>query len=307
MIETALFFILGFLCAVFIGIFIAPALFRLSYKRSRKDVEASLPLTLKEINAKTDGLRARYAAEIAGLEMRIKRTEEERALLKITLGKNHQELKRIPVLEQALASSQEEQKKLQEELETSQSAAQKLRADAEKLADDYGDLQQHHIELKELGDVTRLELAANETSIDHLHHQIAELRRSHKEFDMRENKLKAEISATQTALNNEKQKNIRLEERLARLIGLLSDAEEKLSRTPNSQKTEEAIREELQDIAAEMVVMSTEQEGDQSPVHAILAKEPAASALAGANESRKPKSRKRTSLSKRIDSLSRSR
>lgn len=307
MIETALFFILGFLCAVFIGIFIAPALFKLSYQRSRKDVEASLPLTLDEINAKTDGLRARYAAEIAGLEMRIKRTEEERALLKITLGKNHQDLKRIPALEQALASHEEELQKHQEALKDSQSAAQQLRSHAEKLADDYGELQQHHIELKELGDVTRLELAANETSIDHLHHQIAELRRSHKDFDMRENKLKAEISATQTALNNEKQKNARLEERLARLIGLLSDAEEKLSRSAHSHQTEEAIREELQDIAAEMVVISAEQEGDQSPVHAILAKEPVASALTSANQSRQSKSRKRTGLSKRIDSLSRSR
>ncbi|MFK4823574.1 hypothetical protein ACI0FM_02045 [Paenochrobactrum sp. BZR 588] len=308
MIETALFFILGFLCAVFIGIFIAPALFKRAYKRARKDVETSLPLTLEEINARTDGLRARYAAEIAGLEMRIKRSEATRAELNITIGKNHQELKQIPELENTIASLTENKAHLEGELENLGIAMQEQQRELAELKQNYAELHQLHAELKELGNVTRLELAAKETNNDNLHSQIAELRRSHKDFDMRENKLKAEITATQTALNNEKQKNVQLEQRLARLITLLSDAEEKLSRNSKEPSVEEEkIREEIQEIAAEMVLSSVEQEGEQSPIPAILAKEAAVSALANANAGRKSKSRKKSSLAKRIDSLSGSR
>lgn len=307
MIETALFFILGFLCAVFIGLFIAPALFRLSYRRSRKDVEATLPLTLDEINAKTDGLRAHYAAETACLEMRIKQLEEECALQKITLGKNRQQLKRAPELEQTVTTLQKDKKQLENERQERESTMHKQHQQLTELQLQYTQLQQLHTQLKEFSNVTRLELAANETNNDNLRSQIAELRRSHKDFDMRENKLKAEMTATQTALNNEKQKNARLEERLARLISLLTDSEEKLSRISGKDKIEDDIREELQNIAAEMVLISADKEGEQSPVHAILQKAATTSALANANKGRKAKPRKKTSLSKRIDTLSRSR
>ncbi|MGU3575780.1 hypothetical protein ACLBWZ_09615 [Brucellaceae bacterium C25G] len=307
MIETALIFILGFLSATFIAIFIAPALFKLAYKRSRKDVETALPLTLPEINAKIDGIRARYAAETAGLEMRIKRSEAERAALSINLGKNHQELKQIPMFQEKIEQLQHDKNKLETQIEALSKLKLEQQEELDKLSQAYAELQQFHTELQSLEDITRLELAANETNNDNLHSQIAELRRSHKDFDMRENKLKAEITATQTALNNEKQKNIQLEQRLSRLITLLSDAEEKLSRSADKNKTDDAIREELQDIAAEMVMLSAEHEGETSPVHAILAKENTTSALSEANEKRVARSVKKISLAKRIDSVSRNR
>lgn len=308
MIETALIFILGFLCAVFISFFIAPAVYKLSYQRSRKDVEASLPLTLDEINAQKDGLRARYAAEVAGLEMRIRRSEEARAIQKIELGKNHQELKRVPMLENIVSALEADKNQLHDEYMICAKTAEQLQLELQELRENYTALHIRHAELKELEAVTRLELATNETNSDNLHSQIAELRRSHKEFDMRENKLKAEMTAIQTALNNEKQKNAQLEEKLARLIALLSDAEEKLGRTTKSNASDEdAIREQIQEIAAEMVVISAAEEGEQSPIHGLLQKSSGLSALTNANERREPVSRKKTSLAKRIDSLSRNR
>lgn len=305
MIETALFFILGFLCAVFIGFFIAPALFKIAYRRARTAVESKLPLTLDEINARTDGLRAQYAAQIAGLEMRIKRSEAAKAKLNITIGKNHQQLKQIPQLESTIASLIENKKHLENEYEALNQTMQKQKDELTEIRQNYTELQQLHAELKELGNITRLELAAQQTNNDNLHSQIAELRRLHKDIDMRENKLKAEIKAKQTALNNEKQKNAQLEQRLARLITLLSDAEEKLTRSSKEPSVEEdKIREEMQEIAAQMVLSSVEQEGENSPIPALLAKEETVSALSKANAGRKTKSRTKTSLAKRIDTLS---
>jgi hypothetical protein len=57
LIESTLFFSLGFLCAAFLALMIAPALWRRAVALTRKRIEASVPLSLGEIEADKDRIR----------------------------------------------------------------------------------------------------------------------------------------------------------------------------------------------------------------------------------------------------------
>ena len=71
MIEQALYFALGFLSAGLIALIIAPSLWSRAVRLTRRRIEASQPLTLAEIKADRDGLRADFAVTSRRLEMAI--------------------------------------------------------------------------------------------------------------------------------------------------------------------------------------------------------------------------------------------
>ncbi|RWX60080.1 hypothetical protein EN780_32935, partial [Mesorhizobium sp. M4B.F.Ca.ET.089.01.1.1] len=69
MVQSILFFALGFLCAGFLALLIAPAIWRRAVALTRRRVEASMPLTLAEIQANKDQVRAEFAMSTRRLEM----------------------------------------------------------------------------------------------------------------------------------------------------------------------------------------------------------------------------------------------
>ena len=68
MIQPVLLIALGFLTASLIGILVAPALWHRASRLSRKQLEQTLPITLSEIEAARDQLRASYAVRMRRLE-----------------------------------------------------------------------------------------------------------------------------------------------------------------------------------------------------------------------------------------------
>ncbi|TIV95442.1 MAG: hypothetical protein E5V85_20875, partial [Mesorhizobium sp.] len=72
MVQSILFFALGFLCAVFLVSLIAPAVWRRAVVLTRRRLEASMPLTPAEILAEKDRVRAEFAMNTRRLEMNIK-------------------------------------------------------------------------------------------------------------------------------------------------------------------------------------------------------------------------------------------
>ncbi len=69
MIQSILFFALGFLCAGFLALMVAPAVWRRAVRLTRRRIEASVPLSLGEIQADKDRIRAEFAMSIRRLEM----------------------------------------------------------------------------------------------------------------------------------------------------------------------------------------------------------------------------------------------
>ena len=58
MLESGLFFTLGFLAATLLCLMVAPAIWRRAVVLTRQRIESSVPLTLNEIQADKDQLRA---------------------------------------------------------------------------------------------------------------------------------------------------------------------------------------------------------------------------------------------------------
>ncbi|TIT18196.1 MAG: hypothetical protein E5W78_25695, partial [Mesorhizobium sp.] len=79
MVQSVLFFVLGFLCAGFLALMIAPAIWRRAVMLTRKRVEGSMPLTLAEIQAEKDRIRAEFAMSTRRLEMTVKSLREKSA------------------------------------------------------------------------------------------------------------------------------------------------------------------------------------------------------------------------------------
>jgi hypothetical protein len=68
MIQAIMLIALGFLIASLIGVLLAPSLWSRASRLSKKRLEATLPLTLAEIEATQDQLRATYAVRVRRLE-----------------------------------------------------------------------------------------------------------------------------------------------------------------------------------------------------------------------------------------------
>ncbi len=79
MIQAVLLIALGFLTASLIGVFVAPALWHRASRLSRKRLEQTLPVTLSEIEAAQDQLRASYAVRMRRLETALANAKQKAA------------------------------------------------------------------------------------------------------------------------------------------------------------------------------------------------------------------------------------
>ena len=95
MIQSTLFFILGFLSATFLALMVAPAVWRRAVALTRKRIEASTPLTLNEMQAEADRARAEGAMAIRRLEISMKALKERAADQLIELNRSREELRRL--------------------------------------------------------------------------------------------------------------------------------------------------------------------------------------------------------------------
>jgi chromosome segregation ATPase len=70
-IEHSLYFALGFFFAALLALAVLPAFWRRAYRLTRREVEATLPISTREIAAERDQLRAKFAAERFQMEQQI--------------------------------------------------------------------------------------------------------------------------------------------------------------------------------------------------------------------------------------------
>ncbi len=93
---------LGVLVAVFVVVLLGPSVWRRAFFLARRQVQAELPITLAEIRADRDGLRAEHAVAVSKLEQLLKLERGKTAEQKVTLARQQDELKRIPFLNKTL-------------------------------------------------------------------------------------------------------------------------------------------------------------------------------------------------------------
>ena len=309
MIQSALFFIFGVLVTVFVVVLLGPSVWRRAFFLARRQVQAELPITLAEIRADHDGLRAEYAVAVSRQEQLLKLERQKNAEQKVLLARQYEELKRIPLLEASQADIEKqlaEHERMAKEAgsarDTALEKAQILQAELERM-------QSHYAALEGLADTLRIEISGSETEYSRLTNEMTEMRRDRKEAAARYNEVSTQLTSAQTELKSEKRRNSELQQKLEKLISELSDAQEKIERysrrkagvddSPDLAEIERenaVLREEMAALAARMVAATAEKEGPGSPIHSIL--EAAEKADAGKGRKAGPES-----LARRIRDL----
>ncbi len=77
MIQTIMFIALGFLCAGLLGLFFAPVLWRQAARITTKRIQSQSPLTMAEIQADRDQLKAEFALSTRKLELTVEELKEK--------------------------------------------------------------------------------------------------------------------------------------------------------------------------------------------------------------------------------------
>ncbi|CDX43730.1 conserved hypothetical protein [Mesorhizobium plurifarium] len=237
MVQSVLFFVLGFLCAVFLVSLIAPAVWRRAVVLTRRRLEASLPLTPAEIQADKDRVRAEYAMTTRRLEITVKNLQEKVAEQLVEIGRGREALKGLAVetkdKNQALSDLQAKNAELRQREEDlhrlSEKHAQTERA-LEKRALELQKLEQMYDDASFSSSNRQIELVARESELEKLASDIALLKAQRKEADRRNQEVASESKAAREALKVEKKKTAELEKKVERLLATLADREEKLDR-----------------------------------------------------------------------------
>lgn len=237
MVQSVLFFVLGFLCAGFLALMVAPAIWRRAVTLTRKRVESSIPLTQTEIQADKDRIRAEYAMTTRRLEISVKALREKTAeqLVEINRGREamkglavertdkNQALTELGAKNEALRQREGELQQLSERLKETERKLEKRALELQKLERMYDDASFS-------SSSRQIELVARESEMQKLASDIAMLRGQRKEADRRGQEIAAESKAAREALKAEKKRTAELDKKVERLLATLADREDKLDR-----------------------------------------------------------------------------
>jgi chromosome segregation ATPase len=232
LLQSILFFILGFLCSGFLALMVAPAIWRRAVTLTRRRIEASVPLSLAEIQAEKDRMRAEMAMTIRRLEMSVKSLREKAAAQAVEIGRGHEELKRLSrerdERNDGLSQSETKAGELEAELKRHHERSQDL---AGKLAEAEEALKTKTLELERVSRLydeasfdassRQIELVARESEVENLSGELTELRAVRTQAEQRRQQMEAEIRSSRQALEEEKQRADRLERENARLAASL--------------------------------------------------------------------------------------
>ena len=92
MVEFILIFGLGALSATLVFLLALPLLWQRAVRLSTRRLEMQLPLSMTEIYAERDQLRAQAAVEMRKIEMQLQNCEEHKAVLMSDIGRKMNEV-----------------------------------------------------------------------------------------------------------------------------------------------------------------------------------------------------------------------
>ncbi len=307
MIQSALVFLLGFLCAAFLILLAAPLFWRRAHYLWQKQMAARLPVSLTAIEADRDLLRAAHAVALRKAEMQTAALREKHTKAMLQISADRSELEKIQPLQQELAQFKTEQHNDRNRISALQDELGALQQHRHSAQEENARLQRQSEALSKLSDTLRQEVSARETEADRLRREAHDLRQDKKQLNSAKSELASQVVALETSLESEKRRNQALEDKLHRLITELSDTQERLERQGKdrlraqnlSENTAQALsaddqklRDSISELAAEMVARTAAQEGETSPIHALLKDAPEATQTAAQNGKKKtrPKS-----------------
>jgi chromosome segregation ATPase len=189
MVEPVMYFAIGFLVAALLGLLFVPLVHNRAVRLTMRRLEAATPLSIAEIRADKDQLRAEFAMSTRRLEMSVeqmkaKTTNQLTEITKKTEAINHlkkelgEKTATILSLESRDKSLRDQQRATEDEFEHKSGA---LREAERALADKQADLAKLVAELGErsiMADSQRVELAALRTQVEAMKLSVADYERA---------------------------------------------------------------------------------------------------------------------------------
>lgn len=255
MIQSVLIFTLGFLAAVLFALMVAPTIWRRAVYLTRKRIEAALPLSVNELNAEKDKLRAEHALAVRRVEMQVRALREEGARQKIFIEEQGDKLRD---LEKKLADSEEQGSRLEGEVASLTERVHEMTTELSdtsvvlestrtELDTRTGELKNARAEIadrdrrleekaEELENAERrikahlAEVSERDAHIQMLNAQIGELKEARKALQSEIRELGAEGRATGGMLTTERKRFAQVEAKLEQSIAQVSVLEDKYER-----------------------------------------------------------------------------
>lgn len=183
MLESILYFLLGFLAAGLLALMVSPVIWQRAVWLTKRSIERSIPLTLNEIQADKDQLRAEFAMSTRRLEISIDELRERAATQIIEINRKRDDLARLSqeqgdktgALEELQTKSGEMRVQLgqrEEQLEKSNTRLDKLTKSIDEKVLQFEDLQKRYENTQTESDGHKIELVAKQTELDNLSHKL---------------------------------------------------------------------------------------------------------------------------------------
>lgn len=275
MLEGVLYFALGFLAAALLALMVAPVIWRRAVILTRRRIESSVPLTLNEIQADKDQLRAEFAMSTRRLELSVEKLRNKAANQLIEINHKREELTELSDetqhksegLSALEADGNELRSQLRQREQDLLDVNRRYRATETALEERSGELdllEQRFRAASSEFDGRRIELAARDTQLQNLTDKMGDLNRVRIEDGKNSGQLKSEIKSLKRELSSEQHKAKDLDKRLTKNQTVLIDREEKLGRrerelakarerNKNSSSSTSKVEKELMKIKSEKV------------------------------------------------------
>jgi chromosome segregation ATPase len=228
MIEPIMFFGLGFLAASLLALIVVPFVHGRAVRLTMRRLEASTPLSMAEIQADKDQLRAEFAMSTRRLEMSVDQLKTKSSSQLADLGKKTDVINRLKVelgeKTATIFSLEAREKALKDQLNATEdehtAKTTTLRETERALADKQAELAKRTSHLDErsvTADSQKIEIVALRTQVDTLKDRIASLEKDIKETGARLERERSDAAAAGKQLAEERGHVEKLGERVAQL------------------------------------------------------------------------------------------
>jgi chromosome segregation ATPase len=228
LIEAVMYFVLGALAAGLLTLTLLPAIWRRAARLTKARVESSVPLSLAEIRAGKDQLRAEFALTTRRLEIDAARFEEKATTQLVDINRKRDEIAHLNAEQAARAEAIRQLEanvaKLSDDIRLAEKnlgdADSELAARGESLAERaarIGVLEGELGAAMQLTEEQQLELIARDTEIGNLRDQVAAGKASEASLSHIRNELSAALAGEKARLAREEQRGEGLVARIAAL------------------------------------------------------------------------------------------
>ena len=228
MIEPIMYLAIGFLVSMLFGLMIVPLVHNRAVRLTTRRLEAATPLSMAEIQADKDQLRAEFAMSARRLEMSVDQLRNKTTSQLAELGKKSDAINRMKIelgeKNATIFSLEAREKAVKEQLRATEeefaAKTEMLRGAEKALTDKQGELAKINHELSDrsmVADTRQVELVAVRTQIDELKGRVGD---AEKEFAATQARLAQERTESENATRELSEARSRVENLSQRVTDL---------------------------------------------------------------------------------------